>query len=143
MVYVKTKGLKKPYGFSIASYKKKVEKILELLGQKDYSLSILLTTDPEIRKINKEYLNRDRPTNVISFSLEESLDIPEKLLGEIIISVDTAKRETEITERKLSEQILYLTIHGLLHILGYDHIDPSSEKIMEEKTEELLEKLKG
>lgn len=86
-------------------------------------LSILFTNDKHISQINKEYLNRDGPTNVISFPMsgedEEKMGIP--ILGDIVISVDTAKREAEELGEDLELTIYRLIIHGLLHLLGYDH----------------------
>ncbi len=82
-------------------------------------LSILLTDNKGIQKINKEYFNKDRPTNVISFSYMDGL--PCEVAGDLIISLERAHEEAESTGTAFYERIFSLIIHGLLHIQGYDH----------------------
>ncbi len=87
--------------------------ILELPPETE--LALVLTTDEDITRLNREYLGRDRPTNVLSFPQGG------EILGDIIVSVDTAKREARKLSCPLLERLLHLAIHGLLHLLGYDH----------------------
>lgn len=115
--------------------------VLEDLGCQDKEISILFTDDKHISELNKRYLKRDGPTNVISFPLlgpeEERLGIP--ILGDIVISVDTAKREAEQTGEQLEHVIYRLVIHGILHLLGYDHeASEQEEKRMQKEEERLL-----
>lgn len=143
MVFIKIKGAKKRLTFPISEYKEMVSRLLEILDEKESELSILLTTDSEIRKLNKKYFNKDKPTNVISFSfIEDGTKLPIRVLGDIIISVETAQKEAEALGKNLMEHLLYLTIHGLLHILGYDHKEKREAKLMEKRTEELLRTIK-
>ncbi len=107
------------------------------MGCQDKELSILFTDDKHISELNKNYLKREGPTDVISFPLwgEEEKQIHVPVLGDIIISVDTAIREAEETGEDLETTIYRLVIHGILHILGYDH-EGSVEEERKMKTEE-------
>jgi len=116
------------------------------LGLKDREVSLLLTDDEGIREINRLYLNKNQPTNVISFAQQEGefKEISPFLLGDIIISVETASREAELGGLTLDDELTYLFVHGLLHLIGYNHEDSSSaeEKRMFDKTKEILNYLK-
>jgi metalloprotein, YbeY/UPF0054 family len=114
---------------------------MENLDCLDKEISLLFVDDDSIREINKKYLSRDYPTNVISFSLKEGDfgDINPDLLGDIIISVETALRDALKAEIKFEEELDYLIIHGILHLLGYDHERSEAEaKRMTEKERELF-----
>lgn len=114
-------------------------KVLSALGQKDTELSISLVTDEEITRINADYLKRKGPTNVISFPFEENVPNPAGLLGEVIVSVDTAERTATETGRRRYMMIDYFLIHGILHLVGYDHEGGDKKKAeeMERKQEQL------
>lgn len=103
--------------------------------------NIILVDDEYIHKLNKEYRNIDKVTDVISFALEDSDNTYEsnyRVLGDIYISVDTAYRQAlEYNHSKLRE-ICFLATHGILHLLGYDHMEEKDEIIMFKKQEELL-----
>lgn len=109
-------------------------------------LSVLLVDDRTIAELNSQYLNRRRPTNVLSFPMREgpfSEDQPE-ILGDVVISVETASREAEDSGITVGERLDFLLIHGILHLFGYDHEEDESEaRIMEEKTEELMTLLRS
>jgi len=121
--------------------------VLDQCGVKDYNVSLLVVDDREITGMNSLYRNKKVPTNVLSFPFAEGADaslatLPVKELGDIIISVDTALRESIEYKQTLHERISWLIIHGMLHLLGYDH--ERSEKDAEEmfaKENELLNKL--
>jgi pyridoxine 5-phosphate synthase len=121
--------------------------LLKQCGVSDYNLSVLLIDDHEITRLNSHYRKIEKPTNVLSFPFSEGADIsiaslPVKELGDIIISVDTALRESIEYNQTLHERLSWLVIHGLLHLLGYDHErSPSDEKKMFDKENELLNKL--
>jgi probable rRNA maturation factor len=109
-------------------------------------LSVSIVGDRAIRRINREYLARDRATNVISFSLREGecADIAPFTLGDVIISADTAAREAEEGGMEPFERTCFLLLHGILHLCGYDH-ERSGEteaKKMEQKERELFRILK-
>jgi probable rRNA maturation factor len=91
---------------------------LGLLGASS-SVSVLLTTDPAIRVLNRDYRKVDRPTDVLSFSQNEGAPAPQtSVLGDIVLSVDTAARRRK---RTLEDELFFLLVHGLLHLCGYDH----------------------
>jgi probable rRNA maturation factor len=93
-----------------------LEKILKDLTEKDVEL--IITDNEEIQKLNKEYRNTDKPTDVLSFPLE---NIPFSPLGSIIISIDKAKEKAKELGHTVDEELTLLFVHGLLHLLGYDH----------------------
>lgn len=113
-------------------------------------VDITIVDDEEIHTLNREYRNVDRPTDVLSFALDEGeedepelIDGPEEhLLGDIIISAETAQRQGEEFGHGLEREIVYLTVHGLLHLLGYDHMTDEDKKIMRAKEEEALREIR-
>lgn len=114
----------------------------------DAEIDVTIVDDAAIHEINRDYRGIDRPTDVISFALDDDLedsdepeliDAPEEhLLGDIIISAETAQRQGEEFGHGLEREVLYLGVHSLLHLLGYDHIEPEDKKIMRAKEEEAL-----
>lgn len=106
---------------------------------KTYYISFMLTTNPVIHKINKEYRNVDRPTDVISFAYNETENIgPMEVVGDIIISIDKVKEQAKEYGHSDKREFFYLLTHGMLHILGYDHIEADERKKMREKEERYL-----
>ena len=111
-------------------------------------IDVTIVDDEAIHEINREYRGIDRPTDVISFALDDDLedsdepdliDGPEEhLLGDIIISAETAQRQADEFGHGLEREILYLGVHSLLHLLGYDHMEPEDKKLMRAKEEEAL-----
>jgi probable rRNA maturation factor len=93
---------------------------LEVLGLNKVELSIVLVSDAQIRKLNKLYRNKDKPTDVLSFPIGEKVE-GWLILGDIVISVDTAKRQAQELGYSLEEELKRLLVHGLVHLLGYDH----------------------
>lgn len=104
--------------------------LLKSLDCMDKELSISFVNDETIRQLNKQYLNKDKPTNVLSFSLQEGEfnDINPQVLGDIVISVDTAQRDAIKGGLTFEQEIDFLIIHGLLHLLGYDHENTIKEE---------------
>lgn len=90
---------------------------LKGLGLKNRELSVLLTGNPRIRELNRAYRGIDRPTDVLSFPMDD-----EHMLGDIVISVDKAVEQAERFGVTLEEEMARLMVHGLLHLLGYDHV---------------------
>lgn len=86
-------------------------------------LSILLVDDAHIQDINRDYLQRDRPTNVISFAMREGegMGAGEELLGDVVISTETAARDAAEAGLDYLSELYFLLLHGILHLLGYDH----------------------
>ena len=118
------------------------------LGEQE-EVDITIVTDDEIHTLNHDYRNVDRATDVLSFALDEDGGEPElvggpvvHLLGDIIISAETAARQAEEFGHGLEREIVYLAVHGLLHLLGYDHMQEEDKAIMRAKEEEALREIK-
>ena len=111
------------------------------MGSPDGELSILIVDDPDISELNKQYLNRAGSTNVIAFPMQEGRfsGISPQLLGDVVISADTAMKEAHDAGITFEERLTELLIHGVLHLFGYDHVTtPEDARIMEEKSRELI-----
>ncbi len=126
------------------------EKLLQAEGRSDSTeVSVLLTDDDNIRTLNKAYRAVDRPTDVLSFSqLDEdettgfAVGAGEEVLGDVVISVESARRQAEEHNHGLDDEIDVLLAHGLLHLLGYDHAEPDEAREMFAKQAEILESAK-
>lgn len=119
---------------------------MALLECDDKEVSVVFLDDDGIQKINQQYLKRDRPTNVIAFSMQEGEfgEVNPSILGDIIISVETAQRDALEGDMPLEHMIDYLMIHGILHLTGYDHEgDITEAKKMKEKEIELFNRMHG
>lgn len=106
----------------------------------DGELSILLTDDEHIAELNSRYLGREGPTNVLAFPMSEGPlpCVDSGMLGDVVVSVDTAIEESNKSGEPLEETIYRLLIHGLLHLLGYDHeISPAESDRMEKEQRRL------
>ena len=120
--------------------------LLEHLGRGTSELSILLTDDAGITDYNRRYLGRTGPTNVISFGVERTFSVGPDILGDIAVNIDAAKRQSEIRGVSLTDEIIILCVHGLLHLLGYIHdqregaTDQDCES-MESRERELLSRM--
>ena len=104
-------------------------------------LSILLVDDPQIEELNREYLNRYGSTNVIAFPMRTGRfsNIAPHLLGDVVISVETAAKEAKNAGISMEERFTQLMVHGILHLLGYDHEKSEQEaQKMEKKSNEIL-----
>jgi probable rRNA maturation factor len=115
--------------------------ILNALDCHDVQLSVLLTDDNEIAELNKQYLGRIGPTNVIAFPMREGefSDIAPELLGDVVISIETTEKESKEGGMNFEKRFSELLIHGILHLLGYDHEkDEQQAHEMEEKSQKLL-----
>jgi len=121
-----------------------IKKILQHLKVDDrIEISVLFTDDKFIRLLNNKYRGINKPTDVLSFSLQAgAVKYPEvesnKLLGDIIISVETAQRQADNLKHSIEKELTVLLIHGLLHLTGYDHEKDKDYKIMREKEIEIL-----
>jgi probable rRNA maturation factor len=107
---------------------------LRRLGRPLSTVSIVLTDDETVRALNRDFREVDRPTDVLSFPLAdpETLKDPSEpvFLGEIYISLDTARAQARAARRPFGREVAHLTIHGLLHLLGYDHATPPQRRRM-------------
>ncbi len=118
-----------------------VGKLLDIQGLEGIELSIYLTDDETIRLLNKNFRGKDKATDVLSFIYDEQVG-GYKLLGEIVISIDTAKRQAKELGHSLEEEIKRLLVHGFVHLLGYDHeLGEEEEKRFMELEKRLIESL--
>lgn len=118
-----------------------MEMALKDLGcDDDTELSILITGDKEIHELNRRYLKRDKPTNVLAFPMNTGNNkVKSGMVGDIVISVDTAKREALEMGITMSQRSCELLVHGLTHLMGYDHeISEKEEKRMQKEEKRLL-----
>ncbi len=138
---------------------KLIEKTIELSMKaeklaKAYEVSVLIVDDEEIRAINKEHRNIDKSTDVLSFPMAEfengelisdegdyDLEFEELMLGDIIISAETAKRQADEYGHSFEREIAFLTAHSCFHLLGYDHMEEEEEKLMIGKQESILQQM--
>lgn len=111
-------------------------------------VDITLVDDAAIHELNRTYRGIDRPTDVLSFALDEGEEDPEvdddeieHLLGDVIISAPTAVRQGEEYGHGLEREMTYLAVHGMLHLLGYDHMEEKDKLIMRKREEEVLRRL--
>jgi probable rRNA maturation factor len=116
--------------------------LLKYLNCTDKEISITFVDDLKISLLNKQYLGKVKPTNVLSFSLQEGeyAEINPNILGDIVISAETAQRDAAKGGLTLEEELIFLIIHGLLHLLGFNHEKTTKEetKIMRKKEKELF-----
>ncbi len=105
--------------------------LLAAVGERDAAISVTLVNDSAIQEINREQRGKDAPTDVLSFPLEPEPFAQERLLGDIVISIDTAKRQANDYDAPLQRELYRLLIHGLLHVLGHDHMKAAERAKME------------
>lgn len=127
----------------IKHMKKNLKKCLKIEKVKNARFNVILTDNKEIKEINAKYRNINKETDVISFALEDEKEentfLNKRILGDIYISVDKAKSQSKEYRHSLIRELSFLSVHGLLHLLGYDHIEKEDEKIMFEKQELILD----
>lgn len=118
-----------------------LNKAIEIEKTGTVNFNVIIVDNEYIHKLNREYRGIDRPTDVISFALEDTEDIKYedfRLLGDIYISIDKAKEQAIEYGHSFKREICFLAVHGLLHLLGYDHMVKEEEKIMFSKQELIL-----
>lgn len=117
------------------------KRLLAALGERDSGLSLSLVDDDAIRSLNRQYRGRDRATDVLSFPLDEapSAGGAERLLGDVVISVDTARRQAAGYDAPLQREIYRLLIHGMLHLRGHDHEEREERRRMEREERRLAD----
>ena len=115
-------------------------------------ITITLTNPQNIRRINKEFRNIDKATDVLSFPMFEKEELEEKIemqdfehedmLGDIVISIDKVEEQAREYEHSFERELSYMIVHGFYHLMGYDHIEECDKKIMRPKEEKILQELK-
>ncbi|HEY4484844.1 MAG TPA: rRNA maturation RNase YbeY [Nitrospiria bacterium] len=121
------------------------EKVLRILGRPESEVGLTFVGDRRIRTLNRLYRKKDRPTDVLAFPLAHARPLrgagrtlPPVLLGDVVISVPTAVRQAREHNHGLRREIAWLLIHGILHLLGYDHLRPAEARRMRRKEKALL-----
>ena len=100
---------------------KKIQYLLEHLGRGNSEISLLLTDDAGITYYNERFLKRPGPTNVISFGAGRPFALGPDILGDVVVNIDAALRQSEVRGVSLTDEIIILTVHGLVHLLGFTH----------------------
>ncbi len=112
-------------------------------GPEEAEVSLMLVDDKRIHELNREYRGVDRSTDVLSFALQDETDEPDsefedEMLGDIVISVERAREQAGDYGHSFEREIVYLAVHGTLHLLGYDHEEESDKQEMRSKEEEVM-----
>ena len=142
-IYIRNK--QKKLKINTSKVRRTVNKILALLDLVGKEVSVLLVDNESIREINKKYLGRDTATNVISFAMAEGLhgSVNPALIGDIVISVEKALTDSRRSGMPMEDEIDFLLLHGILHLIGYEHeIDETGAQRMKAKERELFFSLK-
>ena len=119
-----------------------IKYVVKELDIENAIFNIIFIDNKEIREINREYRNVDRETDVISFALEDNMDVVYedfRLLGDIYISYEKAIEQAELYNHSVRREVFFLATHGILHLLVYDHMEEDDEKVMFGKQNELLD----
>jgi probable rRNA maturation factor len=141
------KNRQKKIKVALRQLRQSANKILEKLNCHNKELSLLLVDNKQIQELNKQYLNRDHPTNVIAFSQTEGEfgHLHPRIMGDVVISVEKAQSDAIENGLTLTDELDFLVIHGILHLTGYNHENASDAEVikMKNKADELFFFLKG
>ena len=122
--------------------KEVLEKGLKKEKIKNVTFNVIIVDNDYIHKLNKDYRNIDKETDVITFALEDedSVQLPneDRVLGDIYISIDKAKSQAKEYNHSFKRELCFLAVHGMYHLLGYDHQNKEEEEVMFKKQEEVL-----
>jgi probable rRNA maturation factor len=131
-------------GATPATMRRRAERMLRHLRLRGVELSVALVDDATIHALNRTYRHKDKPTDVLAFPMADPAPpTPSGLLGDVIVSVDTARRQAARRRRPLLAELTMLLAHGLLHLLGHDHGNDAEEREMTARTRELEEAASG
>ena len=116
---------------------------IEKLGVGDVIFNIIIVHNDYIHELNKNYRGIDRETDVITFALEDdkTFNPEERILGDVYISIDKAKSQSEEYGHSFLRELSFLAVHGMLHLLGYDHMKKEEEEVMFKLQEEILDEM--
>ncbi len=144
------KNTQRKIAINIKQLKSDIHNILIILGYDDFDIGIWLTTNKTIQKYNKQYRSKDKPTDILSFPYHASLKAGEQIkpkteedknLGDLIISLEYVKKDAQRLDTTFEHRMRVLLVHGICHLLGYDHIKDEDYKKMHRKELFLLKKL--
>jgi len=118
-------------------------RVLEISGKTgDSGLSLKITGDEEIQSLNRDYLGKDTPTDVLSFPIPfNDPDSGVSYLGDVVISLPAASRQAASAGHGVEDEIQLLLVHGILHLLGYDHVTPEDKAVMWKLQDKILNQL--
>ena len=126
-------------GLSRKEIEQRLSRMMTELKLQDAELSVVLTGDDQIRELNRFYRKKDRPTDVLAFPMEECPpDVP-RLLGDVIVSLPTARAQAVQARRAAIDEVTMLLAHGVLHLLGWDHDTKAKDRAMRRETDRLCE----
>lgn len=119
--------------------RRRARAMMSALKRNSSELSIVLTNDEQIHDLNKTYREKDRPTDVLAFAMSEGefSEMSGALLGDVVISVPTATRQARARRATVMEEVTMLLAHGLLHLLGWDHVTKKEDRAMRAETARL------
>jgi rRNA maturation RNase YbeY len=124
-----------------ASLLRTAKSILASVGESQAELSLELVGDRRMRRLNRVYRKKDRPTDVLAFPMRESHNPCPILLGDVVISVPTARRQAKASGRSLGDELAALLVHGVLHLCGYDHERSAQEAVRMRRRETAIVKM--
>ena len=117
------------------------DRVLKAMGENEAELSLVLVNDMYIRNLNWKYRRKDSATDVLAFPMRDSRGLSGVILGDVVISVETAAKEAKKRKKDLQDELDLYFVHGILHLLGYDDEKPRARKKMKDKEKELMENL--
>lgn len=139
-------------------YEKTIKTVIEKCFEEEHlensklTITITLTTKEFIHKINKQYRNVDRPTDVLSFPMFEKDELDKKIanqdfkhediLGDLIIAIEKVKEQAKEYGHSFERELSYMLVHGFYHLMGYDHMEEEEKQVMRQKEEKILNELK-
>lgn len=136
------KNQQRKFKIDLKKLKSRLEQVLENLDCQDKELSVLVVNDARMRKLNHQYRGIDRTTDVLSFPQDDGEDdeFDSPLLGDVVVSAETARNQAREHKLSFEEELILLLIHGILHLLGYDHErSAKEERQMRRKTRTLFQ----
>lgn len=107
----------------------------------NFEVSISLVTPDEIRELNNQYRGKDEVTDVLSFPMFEEGDPEPVQLGDLVLCYERAQEQSRSYEHTLTRELCFLTAHGMLHLLGYDHMEEEDRQVMQEKEKEIMQRM--
>lgn len=133
------KGIK----VELSPLRRSLQQISQALGLEDKELSVVLVNDERIALLNLQYRKQTGATDVLAFAMQEGefAEINPQLLGDVVISVETAQRQAREQQHSLTKELQILLIHGVLHLLGYDHMEQAEAELMRNEEIKLLTRL--
>lgn len=130
--------------FDVEKIERAVSETLIAHNSEECEVSVLLTDDPYMKQLNRDYREIDAPTDVLAFAMqgdEDNNGLNTNILGDVVISLETAERQANNESHSLEEEVTFLTVHGVLHLLGYDHQTHNEASIMFAKQESILQRI--